>query len=523
MTKAIESTLKILLVDDDKALLKQMHTMLKNIGYHNIVEVTRLAQAEEHITSRSSVGLVIIDWEMEAGGASDFISSIFEEEAIISLDVIMATRSKEQETILGAIKIGVKQCLLRPILPKTIEDSLIRIMKDKCEKAKERLQNSLEEINQSSLGEEEEQRKQKGVYHAALHGIKEALNFFPWSAVPHYEAGLLYDKIGSLNNAVDCFERVLSLESKDVDACIALASTLRKRKQWTRIIKVLLGFSVGKSSAVILEHLGEAYLMTGETNKAIKAFNDAILFESYGKKTEVLPDRHLAKTHESLGKAYQEKSDETHDKNWQNRAIKSFETSVHYDPVLISAHLNLVSAYKKNGDHEKAAEALSKVAKVTPNSSEDWISLGRLYLIQDEEPKALFALKRALEMSENRQQTLFEIGDALVNFDPEKAISALKNSLKIDSEQPHVLNKLGILYRKKGMIKEALESYLQAINLDDKDEAIHYNLVGVYLANKEDENSRKEAISHLKTAIELKPDFSEAKKLLSQLEKEVKG
>ncbi|MBF0275082.1 MAG: response regulator [Nitrospinae bacterium] len=518
--KHIRSHLKILLLDDDRDKLKQLKRVLKTLeyDYDNVLEETDCEEALKHFEKFCTVKLIIIDWEMENDAAKTFVQNLLKINGTEQIKIIMATGASKQDVILGAIKMGVHHCISKPILAGALEQVIVWLMNDELEKIKKTTAEEIEKIENDENDLEQSNQRKKKIYENAVHRIKEATNFYPWKPTPYFEIGLIYDKLGLYNSAVTNYHQALFFDNKSQDACIALAKTLKILKQWNEIIKSLSPFVVRKPTSTVLELLGEAYLMTGETNKAIKSFSDSIMYGKYGK--EKRSPREMAEKEMLVGKAYEQKSEETNNKEWDQKAIKSYEESKKFDPVYISAHMNLYSLYKKSGQHEKAAELLKETISITPQLSEDWLALGKIYLEQGDQPKAAFALKKAIEKSECPHHTYYEVGEAFLETgneeDIDKAIKFMDRSISLCGEQPHVLNKLGMTYRRKGMAKEALHAYLMAVSQTPDDTNLHFNLAVAYLKSDE-EKAKQLAVEHLEEAIKLKSDFPEAKQLLQKI------
>lgn len=91
----------------------------------------------------------------------------------------------------------------------------------------------------------------------------------------------------------------------------------------------------------------------------------------------------------------------------------------------------------------------------------------------------------------------------------------LGNDAAFQEEQRQQFNTFGIGLRKQKMYDEAIEYYSKALEYNDNDEYLHFNLARA-LFEKGDEIG---CMEHLQSAIELDPDFSEAQKFLAYMEK----
>lgn len=132
--------------------------------------------------------------------------------------------------------------------------------------------------------------------------------------------------------------------------------------------------------------------------------------------------------------------------------------------------------------------------------------------------------------------------------DFEKAIALLTEANAKDSNNPDIIFKLAYMFQQTGNDEEAMQLYKEALELDNENEYIHNSLASIYRKNGEfvsakmhliasleinDENpityynygnllvdmqKKEEASVMYKKAVELNPDFSEAKEELQKLQ-----
>lgn len=95
----------------------------------------------------------------------------------------------------------------------------------------------------------------------------------------------------------------------------------------------------------------------------------------------------------------------------------------------------------------------------------------------------------------------------------EKGKSILKKLTKLETifvkENKHLFNEIGIDLRKQGLYDEACEHYTKAISIDPEDPVLCYNLARLHKQT----NKFIEAMKAIKMALELNPNFQEAKDL----------
>ena len=78
----------------------------------------------------------------------------------------------------------------------------------------------------------------------------------------------------------------------------------------------------------------------------------------------------------------------------------------------------------------------------------------------------------------------------------------------------NVYNSLGIIYRRQGRLREALEAYQKALKVHPKDEYICFNAARVHL----DLGNQVESREYLRKALEINPYFAMASELLRATE-----
>jgi tetratricopeptide (TPR) repeat protein len=112
-----------------------------------------------------------------------------------------------------------------------------------------------------------------------------------------------------------------------------------------------------------------------------------------------------------------------------------------------------------------------------------------------------------------------DISDSLIDAEEyKKAIEYLKLAYKDNPQSVHIFNRLGMALRKLGRFAEAEKAYLQALKLNPKDEYLYFNIGRLYLESKDWEK----AIQMAKKALELNPQFEQAQKMLSFVQKKLK-
>ncbi|MFW6216957.1 MAG: tetratricopeptide repeat protein, partial [Desulfohalobiaceae bacterium] len=151
-----------------------------------------------------------------------------------------------------------------------------------------------------------------------------------------------------------------------------------------------------------------------------------------------------------------------------------------------------------------------------------------------------------------------EIAELLMDKNPEKAEEYLRQALEtkkdtLDKEDIHLFNRLGMSLRKQKKPQEAITEYKKALKVSPEDENLYYNIALAYQEDKKFAKSENyirkvlgvnpniykesevvayniglifysnrlfdQALPYVQYALELNPNYSNAQRLLTQLEK----
>ncbi|MBI5179711.1 MAG: tetratricopeptide repeat protein [Nitrospinae bacterium] len=164
-----------------------------------------------------------------------------------------------------------------------------------------------------------------------------------------------------------------------------------------------------------------------------------------------------------------------------------------------------------------------ELKKLTPEEAakvktDAMVEVGNQHLEKKEFNSAAFEFGQALKIDDKKLEAHLGKGKAHIALgEPEKAKEHFQKMADIDElfneDNKHVLNELGIELRRDGMHKEALENYRKALEMDPADEALYFNMARAF----KEAGNKAEAAESIKKALELKPDFAEAKELLKSL------
>ena len=129
--------------------------------------------------------------------------------------------------------------------------------------------------------------------------------------------------------------------------------------------------------------------------------------------------------------------------------------------------------------------------------------------------KAVALLTEASAKDSENADILFKLGYILQQLgNDDEALERYKESLEIDKENEFVHNAIASVYRKNSEYASAKLHLHASLELDDKNPVTYYNFGNLLV----DMQKNSEAVEMYKKALELNPDFSEAKEELQKLQ-----
>jgi len=129
--------------------------------------------------------------------------------------------------------------------------------------------------------------------------------------------------------------------------------------------------------------------------------------------------------------------------------------------------------------------------------------LASFYSVQDRSAEALEYYAKALEISPDDADLLYDQGNAFARGrDWDNAIRAYRHALQITPNQPDILNNLGSALVVKMQVADAIACFEAALKLNPESAGTHYNLAVLLIS----EGRLDDAVQHLREARRITPD-----------------
>ena len=123
----MDTSIKILVVDDFATMRRIMKNILKQLGFTNIIEADDGTTALEALEG-TSFDLIISDWNMPKMTGLDLLKSIRATGAHKNVPFLMVTAEAQKQNVIEAVQAGVSNYVVKPFTAEAISDKLEKIL-----------------------------------------------------------------------------------------------------------------------------------------------------------------------------------------------------------------------------------------------------------------------------------------------------------------------------------------------------------------------------------------------------------
>jgi two-component system chemotaxis response regulator CheY len=119
--------MKVLVVDDFPTMRRITKTLMKQLGYSNMIEAEDGKQALEMLQKDATIEFIVSDWNMPNMTGLELLQAVRADEKLKKLPFLMVTAEAEQDNIMAAVKSGVSNYIVKPFTAQTLQEKLIKI------------------------------------------------------------------------------------------------------------------------------------------------------------------------------------------------------------------------------------------------------------------------------------------------------------------------------------------------------------------------------------------------------------
>ncbi len=122
----ISKSMKVLVVDDYKTMVRLIQNLLKELGFNNLDEASNGVEALAKLR-QDSFGLVISDWNMEPMTGYELLQAVRADANLKALPFILVTAESKIENVVAAKKAGVNNYIVKPFNAATLKQKMTAV------------------------------------------------------------------------------------------------------------------------------------------------------------------------------------------------------------------------------------------------------------------------------------------------------------------------------------------------------------------------------------------------------------
>ncbi len=124
----MDTSIKILIVDDFATMRRILKNILKQLGFKTLVEADDGTTAWE-ILEGQSIDLIISDWNMPKMTGLELLKKVRASDKYKGTPFLMVTAEAQKQNVIEAVQAGVSNYVVKPFTAEAISDKLEKILK----------------------------------------------------------------------------------------------------------------------------------------------------------------------------------------------------------------------------------------------------------------------------------------------------------------------------------------------------------------------------------------------------------
>lgn len=121
-----DTKMKILIVEDFATMRQIIKKILRQAGYHDILEADDGTTALPKLKT-NKIDFVIADWNMPNMTGLDLLKAMRSDEALRDIPFLMVTAEANKDNIIEAVQSGVSNYIVKPFTPETLKEKIEQI------------------------------------------------------------------------------------------------------------------------------------------------------------------------------------------------------------------------------------------------------------------------------------------------------------------------------------------------------------------------------------------------------------
>ncbi|NDY73388.1 response regulator [Desulfobacter hydrogenophilus] len=124
----MDTSIKILIVDDFATMRRILKNILKQLGFKNLVEADDGTTAWDVLESQK-IDLIISDWNMPKMTGLELLKKVRTSTQYKTAPFLMVTAEAQKQNVIEAVQAGVSNYVVKPFTAEAISDKLKKILK----------------------------------------------------------------------------------------------------------------------------------------------------------------------------------------------------------------------------------------------------------------------------------------------------------------------------------------------------------------------------------------------------------
>jgi Flp pilus assembly protein TadD len=339
---------------------------------------------------------------------------------------------------------------------------------------------------------------------AAEEQLRKIVDLYPDDPAARADLGDFLASINKTAEAQDTYNAIIKKDPQNPIGYLKLARLYRLEKKPKEALAVLEeGYRRNQVSAELLTELIQGFIQQKRNDAAIEVC-----------KKRIAENPRDVFALNLLGWVY------TDLKNFQE-AEGALKTAIEMQPLWPAPHTNLANLYLLQGRKKDAVEKFEAAITANPRDPASYLSLALLYERDTDYPNAMKVYERALRENpdfwfagNNLAFLLAETSGQPAEL--EKAKALIKDAIKIQPNQPALIDTLGWVYFRMGDYGQARALIEQALAASPEEDVLNYHMAAVLVKLGQKDAAR----DNLKKALDGGVDYpgrGDAEKLLKEL------
>ncbi len=298
----------------------------------------------------------------------------------------------------------------------------------------------------------------KGDFALAVTDFTQAIRLVPNNAIIYTNRGHAHLKKGDIASASADFTKALLIDVKYSRAYSGLGQAYAKKKDYPSAVKQYTkAIALKPDNRWDFNARGDAYFNNKQYPHAIQDYNKALAFP------DPLTPADGALLYTNRGYGYLRSGD------WQ-KAIKDFSEAIRIDKSYPDGHAGRAEAHNGAGNYEEAVKDFENAIELQGDNGWHYYGLGQVYFSKKDYTKAIdaFTLALARKKKPNEAWIYTRRGFAVYRRnkkDGDKALRDYEAAVGADAKYYLAFRRLAEVYHDKKDYDKAIANYTQAIEL----------------------------------------------------------